>query len=218
MTTTPGAQYPQAWWEGEEAINYLRLCNIHPLMVWSQHNWDYWSQGGKVTDLQLQGWQEKGIFGAYFPDNKRWRRVWRWLMSLPTGTPIWDFTHPDGAPWASPLVFEHSTDSSGTSSTDDWLKDDEEISSIGLSIQVSASQSSQLRAAKQTSVLVNDAERIDTSTKMPLTSQLDPMNQALAVSHEVHPQRWFKKDAGSHFESITAEGETKRTQRHDSEK
>ena len=153
--------------------------------------------------MQLQGWQEKGLFGAYFPDNGRWRHVWKWLMSQPAA--IWEFTHPNGAPWASPLVFEDSSESSRTGSTDNRPKGSGKEPAIDLSIQVSALQFGQLRAAKQTSVLVNDVER------MNLTSQRDPENQELAVLCEVHPQRSFKKDAGLHFGSIPAEGKTERT-------
>ncbi|KAL8793582.1 MAG: hypothetical protein Q9195_003845 [Heterodermia aff. obscurata] len=114
MTTTPKAQYPQAWWDDKEWIKQLRSINMDPQMVWSHHNWDHWTRGGKATDLQLRGWQEKGLYGAYFPDNERWQKEWKWLMSLPIGKPILESTHPNWSSWSSSLLPENSATSPRT--------------------------------------------------------------------------------------------------------
>lgn len=81
----------------------------------------------------------------------------------------------------------------------DQLKADERKSAIGLSIQGSASQSSQPRAEKQTSVSVDDAERMNFSE---------------------YPQRLFKKDATSRhllrllFELLTKDEPAKSRRTH----
>ena len=215
MTNTPRTECFEAWWEEEEAIEACRAVNLTPQIVWSQHNWDYWCKGGRATNLQVQDWQEKGLSGAYFPDNELWRSVWKWLMSLPIGRPTLEFTHPNGAPWTSPLVLADSTspprrpvDSTSPprkkfkltfreKPRDKQLEGEERHTAIRPTIQGFTSQSGQLRVEEQTLVSANDAEGMHIFAKMPLkkTSALsEPIIQ-------VYPQRSFRKDATYRLDS-----------------
>ena len=197
MASTP----TRVWWEDEENLILLQLENMSPQMVWSQHNWTYWSQGGKATELQLQDWQMKGIYGAYFPDNVLWQHEWNWLMSLPVGKLTLEFTHLKGVPWTSPLVLENSNSPPQPSSKsperprDEQLEGEERKSVVGLAIEGSTPQSGQLRAVEQTSSPANGAEGPNSLATVPIMRSSALSDPILPV----YSQCSLEKDVGSHF-------------------